>query len=102
MPLGTFVAGCGSFRLPNDPQPATKVPIGIHGRIFRKRGADLLQWMIERKIMRDDSGEHTRLACWFWRPAKTNFQNIVVLLCVNRVLPDGSRKSVTSLFPMKN
>ena len=19
------------------------------------------------------SGEHTRLACWFWRPAKTNF-----------------------------
>ena len=20
------------------------------------------------------SGEHTRPACWFWRPAKTNFQ----------------------------
>jgi hypothetical protein len=58
--------------------------------------------MIERKIMRDNSGEHTRLACWFWRPAKTNFQKIVLLLRINRVIPNRSDKAVARLFPMKN
>src|SRR5439155_15172696 len=71
-------------------------------RIVWERLADLCQRMIETKIMCDDSGEPARLACWFWRPAKTNFQNIVVLLCVNHVLPDGSHKPVADLLPMKD
>jgi len=43
-----------------------------------------------------------RLACWFWRPAKSNFQNIVFFLYVRCNVGDGSCKSAARLFPMKN
>src|SRR4051794_35563957 len=62
---------------------------------------DVRERMIQRKIMRNNSGEHTRSACWFWRPAKTNFEDIV-LLRVNRILSDGSHKSGASPLPMKH
>src|SRR5438093_6715053 len=58
--------------------------------------------MIQREIMRNNSGERTRLACWFSRLAKTDFQNIVVLLHTRRDIPNRSHKSVAGLFPMKD
>src|SRR6266436_4605710 len=81
------------FRLPNDPQAATKISRCIHHRIVRERGADFRQRMIEREVMRDDSGEHPRLACRLRRRAATNFQNATALFYVNWQIPNGPHKS---------
>jgi hypothetical protein len=58
--------------------------------------------MIQREVTLDYSGEHTRLACWFWRPAKTNFQKFAALLEIKRTIPNRPDKSVADLLPMKH
>src|SRR5439155_24690999 len=58
--------------------------------------------MIEREVMRDESGERVRLACWFWRLAKTNFQKPVPLLDVKGAIVNCSYKSLSGLLPMKD
>jgi len=50
--------------------------------------------MIEREITRDDLGQRARLA-------KTNFQNILALFHVNRVIANHSAKTVADFFPVK-
>src|SRR5713101_7939316 len=51
------------FWLANDAKTSTKSLRHVHRRVVWKRSADFGQRMIEREIMRDDSGERTRLAC---------------------------------------
>src|SRR5437870_6623904 len=58
--------------------------------------------MIEREVVRDESWERARLACWFWRLAKTNFQKLIALLDVNGGIAYCSHKSVSAFFPMKD
>ena len=58
--------------------------------------------MIEREVMRDESAERVRLACWFWRLAKTNFQKPVPLLDVKGAIVNCSYKSLSGLLPMKD
>src|SRR6478736_3441603 len=88
---------CGEtfpLRLPDDPEPATKITRSVHHRILRKRIANLRQRMIQGTVTRDNSGERTRLACRFWRPAKTNFQSTTALFDIHRQIANRSDKSV--------
>src|SRR5437588_12827811 len=39
-----------------------------------------------------NSGEHTRLACWFWRPAKTNFLESDSVATIARLQKDCERE----------
>ena len=58
--------------------------------------------MIEREVARDNSGERACLACWFWRSAKTNFQNAAVLFEKNRQIPNRPDKPIAGSFPVKH
>ena len=58
--------------------------------------------MIEREVISDNSGERTRLACGFWRLAKTNFYDLATLLDVNRQIANRPHKSIAGFFPMKD
>ena len=90
------------FRLPNDPQAATKIARSVHHRIIWERGADFHQRVIEREIMRDNSGERTPLACWLRRRAATNFRNVFFLFHVHRQIANRPQKSLVGLLPMKD
>ena len=58
--------------------------------------------MIEREVTCNNSGERTRLAWWFWRPAKTNFQKFATLLEIKRTITNRSNRSIADLLPMKH
>src|ERR1043166_1923158 len=78
------------FWLPNDSQPAAKLPRGGHNRIVWKRRADFSQWMIEREIMPQQ-----------FLIAIRHYQ-IATLLNVTRPIADCADKSVARFFPMKD
>src|SRR3954471_20343474 len=81
------------LRLSNDPQPVTEIPGSVHHRILRKRIADCPQWVIKRKIARNNSREHTRLACGRWRLAIANFQKFAALLEIKSTIRDRPHKA---------
>jgi len=87
--------------LSNNPKAATKIARRIHDRVARQRPADFLEGMIEREVTRNDLGSRARLACWFRRLAKTNFQNVPALLHVNRAIANHPVKTVADFFPVK-
>ena len=58
--------------------------------------------MIQREIMRDNSGERTRPACGRRRPAVADFQKIPMLRHINWSIANRAAKSIADSFPMKN
>src|SRR5437016_1276843 len=58
--------------------------------------------MVEREVVRDDALKTRRLKAVEFERAARHFQNVFLLLQINRQVADRPNKSSTSLLPMKD
>ena len=92
------------FRLTNDSEAATKIARCVHERVGRKRGANLIQRMIEREIMRNRGMYILRISPRTLAGSRCHFraQDTPSLFYVSGAILYRPAKTGASSFPMKD